>query len=203
MQFHGQYQLADVKAAHRLHSQQSRLTTWAGYVVIGFVAFMTLLGIPFAVQGRLPWTLLLLPAIAFGAWAFFRFYLLPCQLEQAFKQQKDLSAPFTVDLTDTGFEFRNEFGNSRIPWGDFVKWKENHEMLLLYRSDYRFHMLPKRIFEAQGGIAYVREKLQQHNVRSAGQVRNRVQTVLVVALVLVVIVVFLFQFLASSGIYAG
>lgn len=203
MQFHGQYELADVRAAHKLHAQQSRLTTWAGYFVIGLVAIMTALGIPFALQGRFPWTLLLFPAIALGVWAFYRFYLLPRQLERVFEQQKDLSAPFTVDLTDTGFEWRNEFGSSRIPWGDFVKWKENQEMVLLYRSDYTYYMLPRRIFEAQGGIAYIREKLQQHNVSAANQVRHPVQTVLVVLLVLVLIVVFLFQFLASSGISAG
>ncbi|MDW8213331.1 MAG: hypothetical protein RMJ55_07230, partial [Roseiflexaceae bacterium] len=82
MQFHGQYELADVRAAHKLHAQQSRLTTWAGYFVIGLVAIMTALGIPFALQGRFPWTLLLFPAITLGVWAFYRFYLLPRQLER-------------------------------------------------------------------------------------------------------------------------
>src|SRR5215475_7227989 len=51
-----------------------------------------------------------------------------------------------IELSDEAFELRNEFGSSRIPWKNFVKWKQNKALLLLYRSDFVFQMLPGRIF---------------------------------------------------------
>jgi hypothetical protein len=85
------------------------------------------------------------------------------QLTRVFTQQKDLSAPFEMTLTDQEFSMRNEFGESHLPWDSFVKWKEDKEMLLLYRSDVMFQMLPKRLLHSDGELGYVLSRLRQTN----------------------------------------
>jgi hypothetical protein len=58
---------------------------------------------------------------------------------------------------ETGIVADNEFGHATVPWSDYVKWKENDHLFLLYVSDPVFHIVPKRYF---GGADDV-EKLRQ------------------------------------------
>jgi hypothetical protein len=156
----GQYNLEDFKKAQALHVRGGKLSTWAGYLVIGLLAFATLLGMVMALVAQFPWEFVTMPALLLSVWAFFQFVLIPYQLGRVFKQQKDLSAPFEIELTDEEFYFRNEFGNSRMPWGDFVKWKESADLLLLYRSNAAFHLLPKRLFTSGQEMEYVLSHLR-------------------------------------------
>jgi len=194
IQLKGQYGLEDFKKAQSLHAQGGKLSTWVGYGVIGFIAGVTLLGIVLALVAGFPWEFLTLPILLLAVWAFFQFVLIPYQLGRAFKQQKDLSAPFEIELTDEEFYFRNEFGNSRMPWGNFVKWKENADLLLLYRSEAAFHLLPKRLFSSGGEADYVLSHLRAHNVPNAAKVRNPVQVVFVAVLIIGAIVFFFLNF---------
>jgi hypothetical protein len=194
IQLQGQYELSDFKKAQSLHARGGKLSTWVGYAVIGMIAVITLTGIVLALLGRFPWEFVTLPILLLAVWAFFQFVLIPYQLGRVFKQQKDLSAPFEIELTDEEFHFWNEFGSSRIPWGDFVKWKENAELLLLYRSDAAFHLLPKRLFPSGQAADYVMSHLRAHNVPNTAKVRNPVQVVFVAGLIVVAIVVFFLNF---------
>jgi|SRR6185436_17268557 len=190
----GQYDLEDFKKAQSLHARGGKLSTWVGYGVIGFIAGVTLLGIVMALVAGFPWEFLTLPILLLAVWVFFQFVLIPYQLGRVFKQQKDLSAPFEIELTDEEFYFHNAFGNSRMPWGNFVKWKENADLFLLYRSEAAFHLVPKRLFSNSGEADYVLSRLRAHNVSNAAKVRNPVQVVFVAVLIMGAIVVFFLQF---------
>ena len=161
IQIKGQYELADFKKAHALHARRGRLATWGLYYVIGVMAFVTVAGGVLAIMGRFPWSNVLISALVLGLFVIVRFVLMPRQLKRIFTQQKDLSAPFEMTLTDQEFAMRNEFGESHLPWDSFVKWREDKEMLLLYRSDVIFHMVPKRLLRGDGELGYVLDRLEQ------------------------------------------
>lgn len=164
----GQYTLADFKAAQGLHRRQGRLTTWAMALAMGSLGAVTLSGLLLALMGQLPWMGALFPALLLGFWALFHFVLLPRQLVRLFTQQKELSIPFQIEVSDEAFDFRNQYGSSHIPWEDFTKWKGDDAMLLLYRSDMLFHMIPRRLFQQPDDEAYLMAQLRSHAVPLAG-----------------------------------
>ncbi len=192
IQLKGQYELSDFKAAQGLHARLGQ--RWAVLIVaLVLVAFGALILIP---QGEPASWWALVPVITFVAvWALVEYAVLPRRIAHVFTQQKDLSQPFEMELSDEGFQIKNDYGSSRVPWKDFIKWKENKELFLLYRSDYSFNMLPKRFFQNETEIEYVREKLQAHAVPAASQVRNLGSMGLAVILLIVVVAVVIVSFL--------
>lgn len=36
-----------------------------------------------------------------------------------------------------------------MPWSDYLKWKKNDHLILIYLSDCVYHMLPRRMFVDQ------------------------------------------------------
>jgi hypothetical protein len=191
----GKYEFVDFKKAQALHARRGRLTIYLTYSVIGIMAIVTLVGIMFAISGEWPWAYVEIPALIIGAYVVFNFILFPSQLKRVFMQQKDLSAPFEMELTDNAFSLENELGASRLPWNTCVKWKEDRDMLLLYRSDVSFHMLPKRLLHDAGELQYIHEKIQEYKVPEAGKVRNPTQMIIVVALTVLAVIVALVSFL--------
>ena len=195
----GQYELADYKKAHKLHAYRGRLYSWGNYYVIGLLIFGTVGGSLLAIANVLPWSIVFYPALILGIYVLVQFVIVPQQLKRVFNQQKDFTAPFEIELSDGEFSLKNQFGTSHLPWNAFVKWKEDKEILLLYRSDIMFNLLPKRLLSNEGEFEYVREKLRQNNVPPVNKVKNRFQTILVFVLIVIAIVVFLFQFRAQSA----
>ncbi len=195
LEFNGQYRLSDLQAAHRLHAQRNWLARAAGYFLVGIAALIMLFGATMALLGRGDWSLAIYPAIFLAAWAIVQFVVLPHQIARIFAQRRDYSAPFTVALKDDDFEFRSDYGSSRVPWQEFVKWIENKELLLMYRSDQAYHMLPRRIFGEQGGIEYARARLRDHNVPNAKNVLNPFQVVAVGVFAIVLVIVLVSQVL--------
>ena len=188
VQVKGQYQLADYQAAQRLHAQGNRLARAAGYVILGVISLLALVSLFLALTGKTPWTGVIIPVLLPVFWVLIQYVLLPRQVARVFAQQKDLSAPFEIGLDDEGFRLENQFGSSRVPWQDFAKWKQNGELLLLYRSDVAFHMLPKRFLPNPADAEFVVDRLRAHNVPHASQVRNPVQMAALALILLAVII---------------
>jgi len=157
----GRYELADFRKAQALHARRGKVATWSAYYVMGVMALIAVVGGVLAIMGRFPWSYVLISALALAAVVIVRFVVVPRQLKRIFAQQKDLSSPFEMTLTDQEFTMRNEFGESHLPWDSFVKWREDKEMLLLYRSDVVFHMLPKRLLRSDDELGYVLGRLRQ------------------------------------------
>lgn len=192
IQLSGQYQLSDFKAAQDLHAQKGKLVTWTVYFLMGLFALGAVVSAVLAFLGFYTWPIVILSIALLGAIAFIKFVLAPYQMARLFEQQKGLSGPFQIELRDDGLHLQNELSTSLIPWGDFIKWRENQEMLLLYNSDAMFCMLPKHVFHSQDEIDYVLSNLSLHNVPHASKVRdpaNLVNTVIFVLLVISLIIV--------------
>jgi hypothetical protein len=187
---------ADYLESQLLHLRPAR---WASLVLGLFAAFWgcaLVYGLYLSARGQFS-AFLLAPGIIFGAVILgVRYVLMPLQIQRLFAQQKDLNEPYEVEVTETGLTITNAFGHSQRPWSNFAKWKENQNLVLLYYSDVMYTLLPKRIFADPQQVDFVRAKLRENNVPTAG--RSRPRMVLLFVILVVVICVLLFQFRTAT-----
>jgi hypothetical protein len=183
----GKYNLADVKAAQGLHAHPSLPARLVGYYLLGLLIVALVGSAVLALMKLVGWSFVIYPAFILGGVVLFRYFIRPNQIARAFDQNKELSSPFEMELTDAGYGIRNSYGNGQIPWKDFVKWKEDNQIILLYRTNNSFNMIPKRLLQDDGEINYIREQLSRNQVKPAGKIRQPVQTVLWIAMALLVL----------------
>ena len=75
---------------------------------------------------------------------------LPWKTRRLYKQQKSLQGELSYVFNNDGVAVDSENGNWKTPWTDYVRWKKNDQLLLLYLSDCIYHMIPKRLFVDPG-----------------------------------------------------
>ncbi|HEY0231396.1 MAG TPA: YcxB family protein, partial [Dokdonella sp.] len=75
-----------------------------------------------------------------------RRFQLPRRARRLFAQQKNLQRPVTFSWDEDGLAWASVNGSGRTPWADYLKWRQNERLYLLYHSDLMFQMLPKRAF---------------------------------------------------------
>ncbi len=78
-----------------------------------------------------------------GGWASYHYGFLRFKAKKIYKQQKGLHNDFEYEITDESLNVSSDQGNSKTPWGDFYRTKEDNEYLLLYFSDALFLTFPK------------------------------------------------------------
>ena len=174
VQIKGQYTLDDLKKAQQLHARQNAASygTRIFLVLIAGLFYISL--IVLVLLGRLHWLYLLPPVALLLVFLLFQYVYRPFMLGRTFKNNKDLSAPFEMELSGEGLSVSNPKGRALIPWSNFQKWAEGREMLLLYRSYLMFQMLPKRLFANESDLQYLRDQLTRNSVRQAGQADKRI-----------------------------
>ncbi|MBP2509133.1 hypothetical protein J2855_002779 [Agrobacterium tumefaciens] len=67
---------------------------------------------------------------------------------KAYAAQKTLQHEMTVSWSAEGFRSTAQQGDWNTPWGDYLKWAEDHEVFLLYQGPRLFNILPKRVLTA-------------------------------------------------------
>lgn len=111
---------------------------------------------------------------------------------------KGIKCPFELEIADSGLNISNEFGYSNRPWGNFIKWKENRDILLLYHSDVLYSILPKRLFADPQQVDTIRAHLQRSKVPPASS-RSQIGCIAVIVLFLILAVAaLLFQLRATT-----
>ena len=88
------------------------------------------------------------------------FVYLPWKTRRTYRQQKSLQRESRMMFDEAGIVVDNELGHATVPWSDYVKWKENDHLFLLYVSDPVFHVLPKRYFSGADEVEKLRQILQ-------------------------------------------
>jgi len=109
---------------------------------------------------------LILPAGILYVGLFFFVYI-PWKTRRTYKQQKSLQREAKMTFDESGFSAANEFGSGITPWSDYVRWKENDHLFLLYISDPLYHMVPKRMFSKTDDVDQLRQILLTNIGRSA------------------------------------
>ncbi|MGC1376765.1 MAG: YcxB family protein [Anaerolineales bacterium] len=184
MNFKGQLEWTDYLDSQLLHMRSGKSRQIALYCILAAPVCALLYLIA---TGQIETGLYFLPALGLPiVFLLYRYVFLPRQIKKLFTQQKELSLPFELEITETGLLTSNELGNSTRPWGNFAKWKENEKLLLLYHSDIMFSIIPKRIFSEPQQVETVKAFLQKNKV-SAAKSRHMAAYIIYIVLLLAVI----------------
>jgi hypothetical protein len=170
MKFKGQLEWTDYLNAQLLHMQPGKLAQTLFYGVAALVGCGLIGMLYLFVTGQLEYetTFLAAPVLVFAAVIpLYRYVLLPRRIKKLFIQQKELSLPFELEITETGMFISNELGNGTRPWANFTQWKENEKLLLLYHSDVMFSIIPKRVFSDPQQVETVKAFLEKNKVPAA------------------------------------
>ena len=115
----------------------------------------------------------------------YRYVFLPIFYKNIFTQVKSLNSPFEYEFTEGEMILSNEFGNSRMPWGNYTKWKENSELIMLYHSDIAYNIIPKRFFSDPQQLEIVKSYIGENKVSTTGK-RSMIVSVIYFVLILIV-----------------
>ena len=185
MTIKGQLQWTDYLQSQLLHMRAGRLVTILLYYALFMVALGAVASIFLVLVGLVQVDVIFPPLLVLGAVLFYRYYFLPRQVKKIFFQQKDLSAPFELEINAEGLKASNEFGSSLRPWSHFIRWKENNELFLLYHSDVMYSIVPKRFLTDPGQIETIRNYLVTNKVstkRNRSKVSCAIYFILIVAI---------------------
>ncbi len=86
-------------------------------------------------------------------------------------RNKDAFAEFEMDFDEEAYHVRSAYGDTHIPWKDFIKWKADHKMILLYITDRMFHRIPRRYLKDSDSV-YIFDQLRKNNVREIKLVKD-------------------------------
>lgn len=138
----------DVVAAYRLQNW-ARLLSWASLISLVFslsvIAGLVAVAMPEApfvwkaalVGGALAGGLLL--PLGMMRWR------VPALARRIHRQQRGLREEIMLEWTSEALAARSPLGHGRLLWTDYVRWREDRAIVLLFQSDAIFQMLPKRI----------------------------------------------------------
>ncbi len=151
---------ADHRSAQWLNIKPRRSFAVVGIGLLMLVAwtmwFAFRLEIPFFNWGK--WMLSGLLAYLF----FYSCIFLPWKWNKIFQQQKSLHRESLIRVNESGVEMQSEIGRALVPWSDFLRWKEDKRIFLLYLSDVSFIMIPTRGFEQEQQIVDFREIINRN-----------------------------------------
>jgi len=134
----------DYVSAQALHCRWTRKAILAHGVAVGAGVLLVLIG---GQYGYIIGAGLIGGAVGGGVVREFnRRFILPRRARKLFAQQKNLQRPLRFGWDEQGLAWVNESGSGKTAWSDYLKWRENDRVFLLYLSDAMFQMLPKRAF---------------------------------------------------------
>ena len=90
-----------------------------------------------------------------------RYLLTPWRTRRIYRQQKAMQRPRTLSWDDDYLTSEGADSTARIPWSDFIRWRENDQLFMLYLSDVAFHIVTKRAFNDADEISAFRRLVQQ------------------------------------------
>ncbi len=135
----------DYIQAQFLHLRPRPFLYWTGLFFVGLLLLACLYGFLNLSESDAWWTpyvilsTLLYLALSYGVW-------MPMRTSRIFSQQKTLQEPYEVEVYEDSFLASSKYGQTKMAWKDFHKYKTNKRIILLYQSDDIFHMFPIRWF---------------------------------------------------------
>ncbi len=172
----------DYAAANLLHARRNWLAIGVGSaVVVGFGLWNVPWHSSTFAPGRMVEALLLAAltmvsvlvflAIVLVSGFLLQRLLIPWQTRRFYQQHKSLQRPRKVSWDDDFLMTQSSEFNSRTPWTDFHKWRENKQVITLYVTDRMFHILPKRVLD-QSQLADIGRLVRRKIAPKAGVKRK-------------------------------
>lgn len=132
----------DYIAAHRLFYRRVRTQFYRASALTLFI------GLLFALKESGNWPQIVIWAGVgglIGNWWEDRFGL-PQKVEKLYGQFKGISEPLTFSWDSEHIEGQSTEGHGKRKWTDYVRFREDETVFLLYITDHLWHVYPKRWF---------------------------------------------------------
>lgn len=71
------------------------------------------------------------------------YWMAPMMGRRQYRQSALLRAEGTVSWDDEALTFESDRGHARIPFGEFHRWGESADLVMLYQTEMFFNLLPK------------------------------------------------------------
>lgn len=115
------------------------------------------------------------------------FYYLPNKPRFFLRKHSLAGIPFQFEIDEQGLRSNEK----KYPWGQFAKYKENSQFILLYLGSIneRAIILPKRAF-TDSQVDSLHEKLLAHKIKDAVPLERRSALFAVLALIIVAYMIF-------------
>lgn len=110
--------------------------------------------------GLLLWLVIMLVAIQL----VMRRWWLPRFTKRVYAQQSDLRAPYALSWDEEKLSMTNPDSSGNVAWGDFHQWLRTNGMLLIYRSEALFNIIPLHDTVAERAADAITARLRQAGV---------------------------------------
>jgi hypothetical protein len=143
----------DLRRAVRLHAfggfrEKKTLVRMAvlwAIAMAAFIGFFSAAGMPWPeLRGHLWLFALVITATILGTSLGIPLALSPLVIRRRFKQDKLVRKPVSAGWDEEAYEAEQPGVHNRIPWGDYMKIREDRHLFLFFMSDYNYQILPKR-----------------------------------------------------------
>jgi len=87
-----------------------------------------------------------------GVWVWYVFYYfiyLRFRIKKLYRQQVTLHSPTEITWDKEKIYFNHKVGHTELEWKNYVKYKENNKILLLYQADNVFNIFPITAFNSK------------------------------------------------------
>jgi hypothetical protein len=195
MSIKGQLTKEDYAAFQKLHMKQPILVS-CFFVYIYIIFFLFLISAILSGFKDINNYIYFLPlALIVIIYTILKYIILPNNWRKLFNQNKELNLPFEIELNEEELMFTNELSTSKRPWKNFIKWKDDTKLILLYHADNMATMLPKRLFTEEQ-INYIYSKIRNNNLPKSQIIGKK--TIIIVIIVIVLFILFFCGFTIIS-----
>jgi hypothetical protein len=197
MKISGQIIWKELLQAFLLHYKSNVSTLITFYVITiffgigGFGGIILSVTEDFPIQYSLPFLLIGLCPI------LIRYVLLPIQVKNIFRAQKEWNSPFEYEFTETHLMLNTLYNRNSFPFTEIVKWKENKQVCLLYYTFNCFYVIPKRFFTDPQQIDTLRSYIPKKPTQKAKALQKPILISRLIAIaiaIIIIVVVFLFNY---------
>jgi hypothetical protein len=159
----------DFIAAHRIAFRAMlRWPFWRTVLIGALIAGALMLlvtatvdGVPIGEAVGPSIAMVLVIATALPACAGANYLLMPKRARRQFAQTRIAHYPQTIEWDDAVLRHGSTLGTITAPWRDYWRWADSGKVLLLYTSDYAFHVIPYRALD-EAALADLRATLVAH-----------------------------------------
>ncbi|WP_374334561.1 YcxB family protein [Leeia sp.] len=88
-------------------------------------------------------------------------HVVPDRIRRLHQQRKAFADLITFSWDTSSFTASSVQGHGSMPWADFVRYKEDQAVILLYHDDSLYTLVPKRWFQDTAQLNDFRQQLQQ------------------------------------------
>jgi hypothetical protein len=110
-----------------------------------------------------------------------RYWDWPRRVRAIARKQKTMLGEHIFTFTDNYFIFKGPYGESKLPWDIFIRWKDVGDYLFLYQSDNLVNYLPKNKLEPDT-LEFIRGKIDQNRRPDESPARRRILRAAIVIL---------------------